>query len=81
MSTWARVGSDGTLLASSGDVTGVNKFCNGRYNLTIASDISGAAFWGRLTPRVATIRDRAAPRFWWGRSTQILCLFTRRHLT
>jgi hypothetical protein len=39
---WARVGADGTLLATSG-VTGVKKFGNGRYNLTTSHDVTAAA--------------------------------------
>lgn len=39
---WARVSSDGTLLASSG-ITAVNRFGNGRYNLTTNRTISGSS--------------------------------------
>lgn len=44
---WAKVASNGTLLASSG-IGNVNKFGKGRYNLTTNSDISNCALTGTI---------------------------------
>lgn len=44
---WAKVGSNGTLLAASG-IGNVNKFGRGRYNLTTDSDISNCALTGTI---------------------------------
>jgi hypothetical protein len=44
---WASVSSDGKVLGASG-VTGVNKFGNGRYNLTTDGDITGASIIGTI---------------------------------
>ncbi|MEU4227041.1 hypothetical protein AB0F17_22315 [Nonomuraea sp. NPDC026600] len=44
---WAKVGLNGTLLASSG-IGNVNKFGKGRYNLTTNSDISNCALTGTI---------------------------------
>lgn len=44
---WAKVSSNGTLLAASG-IRNVNKFGRGRYNLTTDSDISRCALTGTI---------------------------------
>jgi hypothetical protein len=44
---WAKVSSNGTLLAASG-IGNVNKFGRGRYNLTTDSDISNCALTGTI---------------------------------